>query len=149
MFVWNEAQRREAIELHGIPAARVIATGAARFDDWFAQRPSTSREEFMREVGLDPARPYLLYLCSSVFVAPEERPFVDRWLRALRERLGEVGVIVRPHPKRGEPWADVELGAERRRLAAPHRASSTPRHAPASTTRSRTVPAWSVRTRAR
>ena len=111
VFVWNEAQRREAIELHGIPAARVIATGAARFDEWFAQRPSTSREEFMLEVGLEPAGPYLLYLCSSVFVAPEERPFVDRWLRALRERLGEVGVIVRPHPKRGEPWADVELGA--------------------------------------
>ena len=57
----------------------------------------------MLEVGLDPAEPYLLYLCSSVFVAPEERPFVDRWLRALRERLGGVGVIVRPHPKRGEP----------------------------------------------
>jgi hypothetical protein len=110
VFVWNEAQRSEAIELHGIPAERVIATGAARFDDWFAQRPSSPREEFMRKVGLDQARPYLLYLCSSVFVAPEERPFVDRWLHALRKRLGGVGVIVRPHPKRGDPWADAELG---------------------------------------
>jgi hypothetical protein len=110
VFVWNETQRREAVELHGMPPERVVATGAARFDDWFAQRPSTSRGEFMRNAGLDSARPYLLYLCSSIFVAPEERPFVDRWLRALRERLGDVGVIVRPHPKRGQPWADADLG---------------------------------------
>jgi hypothetical protein len=127
VFVWNETQRCEANELHGIPAERVVATGAARFDDWFAQRPSSSREEFMQRVGLDaaaasvageagdarpeePGQPYLLYLCSSVFVAPDEVSFVHRWLAALRERLGDVGVIVRPHPKRAEPWADVDLG---------------------------------------
>jgi hypothetical protein len=110
VFVWNETQRREAVELHGIPADRVVATGAARFDDWFAQRPSSSREEFLQRVGLDPERPYLLYLCSSVFVAPDERSFVDRWLQALRGRLGDVGVIVRPHPKRADPWSDADLG---------------------------------------
>jgi hypothetical protein len=109
VFVWNETQRREAIGLHGIPGERVVATGAARFDEWFAQKPSGARDEFVRKTGLDPKRPYFLYLCSSVFVAPDERTFVDRWLAALRERLGDVGVIVRPHPKRAEPWADVEL----------------------------------------
>ena len=104
VFVWNETQRREAVELHGIPADRVVATGAARFDDWFAQRPSTSREEFARKLGLDPGRPYLLYLCSSGFVAPDEVGSVSRWIEALRgaddERLRGVGVVVRPHPKR-------------------------------------------------
>jgi hypothetical protein len=109
VFVWNETQRREAVGLHGIPPERVVATGAARFDDWFAQRPSTSREEFLAKVGLDPAERFLLYLCSSVFVAPDERAFVDRWLSELRSRFGDIGVIVRPHPKRAEPWADVEL----------------------------------------
>ncbi len=109
VFVWNETQRREAIGLHGIPPERVVATGAARFDEWFAQRPSMSRDEFARKVGLDPERPYFLYLCSSVFVAPDELSFVQRWLETLRERLGDVGVIVRPHPKRAEPWAEVEL----------------------------------------
>jgi hypothetical protein len=111
VFVWNETQRREATELHGIPADRVVATGAARFDDWFAQRPSSVRDEFLRRVGLDSEPPYLLYLCSSVFVAPDEVAFVQRWLEALRadRRLRNVGVIVRPHPKRGEPWAEVEL----------------------------------------
>src|SRR5581483_11783642 len=110
VFVWNETQRREATGLHGIPPDRVVATGAARFDDWFAQEPSSPRDEFVRKVGLDPARPYFLYLCSSVFVAPDEVSFVRRWLDALRERLGDVGVVVRPHPKRAEPWAGVDLG---------------------------------------
>lgn len=113
VFVWNETQRQEAIELHGIPAERVVATGAARFDDWFAQQPSTSREDFARKVGLDPARPYLLYLCSSGFVAPDEVASVSRWIESLRaaadERLGGAGVLVRPHPKRAELWRDVDL----------------------------------------
>ena len=113
VFVWNETQRREAVELHGIPADRVVATGAARFDDWFAQRPSTSREEFTRKLGLDPTRPYLLYLCSSGFVAPDEVASVSRWIEALRsaadERLRSAGVVVRPHPKRLEPWRGADL----------------------------------------
>jgi hypothetical protein len=113
VFVWNETQRREAIDLHRIPGNRVVATGAARFDDWFAQRPSTSREQFARKVGLDPGRPYLLYLCSSSFVVPDEVGSVTRWLESLRsagdERLHGVGVVVRPHPKRYEQWRDVDL----------------------------------------
>jgi hypothetical protein len=113
VFVWNEAQRGEATELHGIPADRVVATGAARFDDWFAQQPSSSRDEFTRRLVLDPGHPYLLYLCSSSFVAPEEVAFVSRWLEGLRgsgdERLRGLGVVVRPHPKREEPWRGVDL----------------------------------------
>ena len=113
VFVWNETQRREAVELHGIPPDRIVATGASRFDDWFEQRPSTSRDEFARTLGLDPARPYLLYLCSSSFVAPDEVGSVTRWLEALRdsedERLRGVSVVVRPHPKRREPWRGADL----------------------------------------
>lgn len=113
VFVWNETQRREAVELHGIPADRVVATGAPRFDAWFDQRVTRSREEFARALGLDPGRPYLLYLCSSAFVAPGEVEFVGRWLEALRrsddERLRTIGVVVRPHPKRTAPWLDVDL----------------------------------------
>ncbi|HZQ64026.1 MAG TPA: hypothetical protein VFA66_02210 [Gaiellaceae bacterium] len=113
VFVWNDTQRREATELHGIPADRVVATGAARFDEWFDQQPSTPREAFVRSVGLDPSRPYLLYLCSSAFVAPDEVDAVSRWLAALRacadERLRGAGVLIRPHPKRTEPWRNADL----------------------------------------
>jgi hypothetical protein len=116
VFVWNEIQRREAIELHGIPPERVVATGAQLFDKWFAQRPSRSREAFMETVGLDPARPYVAYVCSSPFVVnkpDDEVRFVVRLLEALRasgdERLRRLGVLVRRHPIGGE-WKHVDLG---------------------------------------
>jgi hypothetical protein len=43
VLVWNEHQRREAVELHGVPPDRVIVTGAPRFDEFFALRPATCR----------------------------------------------------------------------------------------------------------
>src|SRR5262249_16590336 len=34
LFVWNEHQRREAVELHGVPADHIVVTGAQCFDEW-------------------------------------------------------------------------------------------------------------------
>jgi hypothetical protein len=117
VFVWNEAQRREAIELHGISPEHAVATGGQLFDKWFEQRPSRPREEFIAEVGLDPAQPYVLYLCSSPFVVRTpnaEVHLVLRLLEALRtsedERLRGLGLMVRPYP-RGSQWRKVDLGA--------------------------------------
>ena len=36
VLVWNEAQKQEAIALHGVPAERVLVTGAQAYDHWFA-----------------------------------------------------------------------------------------------------------------
>ena len=41
-----------------------------------------------REVGLDPDRPIVLYVCSSDFIAPDEVAFVRRWVAALRAQGG-------------------------------------------------------------
>ena len=110
--VWNEAMRREAVDLHGLPADRVVVTGAAAYDHWFSWVPSTTRAEFCGRAGLDDARPFLLYLCSSRFIAPDELPFVRRWIvdvRAVSRRLRDVGVLIRPHPQNGEQWQDADL----------------------------------------
>ncbi len=112
VFVWNEAQREEAVHLLGVPRERVAVTGAQCYDQWFEQRPRSSRDEFCRRVGLPPERPYILYVCSSPFVAPEEVPFVRRWLAAVRAApppVGDSGVLVRPHPQHAAQWAEAEL----------------------------------------
>jgi hypothetical protein len=109
VFVWNDIQRHELEEMHGIPADRVVLTGAQRFDDWFERRPSTTRQEFQRGVGLDPEQPFVLYLCSSPFIAPNEVDFVRRWLAAVRSSFPQVGVLVRPHPQNAAQWRDVDL----------------------------------------
>src|SRR5688572_17239817 len=102
MFVWNERQRSEAAELHDYPAARVIAAGAPRFDEFFTLTSVVPREEFFRPLGLDPSAPALLYVCSSRFIAERELPFIRQWLAALRASpsagLRGSNVIVRPHP---------------------------------------------------
>jgi hypothetical protein len=111
-YVWNETQRREAVELHGLDAQTVAVTGAVAFDHWFEWRPSTTRAAFCTEVGLNPELPVLLYVCSSGFIARDERPVVERWLSALRAdaELTGVGVLVRPHPTNGAIWAEHPLG---------------------------------------
>jgi hypothetical protein len=115
VFVWNDVQARDAVELHGIPADRVRATGAHVFDEWFERRASRSRDEFLAELGLEPEKPYVVYLCSSRnIVRPSEVEFVESWIRALRssedERLRRIGVVVRPHPNADEQWRGVDLG---------------------------------------
>ncbi len=113
--VWNAAMKREAVLHHGIAARRVVVTGAAAFDHWFDWRPSTTRDEFCARVGLAADRPYVLYLCSSKFVAPEEVPFVRQWADRIRQssvpELRGVGILIRPHPQNADQWTDVDLSA--------------------------------------
>ena len=110
--VWNEPMKREAVELHGVPRRHVEVTGAPNYDHWFEWAPRSAREEFCRRVGLPADRPYLLYLCSSKFIAPHEMPFVRRWIEALRSgsaALAGTGVLIRPHPQWARPWRKADF----------------------------------------
>jgi hypothetical protein len=113
VLVWNEIQKKEATELHGVSAERVVVTGAPRFDEFFDMRPSVTRDEFCSRLGLDPAQPYLLYVCSSEFVAPREVEFVTRWIGHLRQAkdstVRSCGILVRPHPAHLKQWNGVDL----------------------------------------
>src|SRR5688572_560780 len=40
VIVWNEIQKREAVEFHRVEANRVVVTGSQLFDDWFSKQPS-------------------------------------------------------------------------------------------------------------
>ena len=107
-IVWNDIQADEAVRLHGLRRDSVVATGAHSFDHWFGRGPSTSRDQFLERVGLDPA-PYVLYVASSRFIAADETGFVEEWVDELRRsgnpRLAELGVVVRPHPLNASEWA--------------------------------------------
>jgi hypothetical protein len=111
VFVWNELQVDEAVEMHGIPRERVAVTGAPKFDEWFERAPRTDRAAFAAKVGLDPGGPFVVYACSSPFITPDEVSFVRRWLDALRadERLAGLGLLVRPHPQNAAQWDGVDL----------------------------------------
>ena len=114
VLVWNEIQRNEAIVLHGIPAERIVVTGAQCFDHWFGRRPSRTRERFCRDVWLDPSQPFVLYVCSALFRgSPSEAAFVCRWAEHLRRSalplVNGAGILVRPHPQRMYEWDGIRL----------------------------------------
>jgi hypothetical protein len=113
VFVWNEIQQREADELHHIPASKVVVTGAQCYDRLFAHRPYTPKEVFFSKVGFKQEGDYLLYLCSSRFIAPHEVDFIKKWIVRLRSSedpvLNRIGVLVRPHPQNATQWRNIDL----------------------------------------
>jgi hypothetical protein len=115
VFMWNEAQRREAVELHFVPAERVVLTGAPAFDKWFGREPTRNRAEFLERVGLDD-RPYVLFVGSteSISAPTAEYEFVRGWITAMRASddpcVRNLGVLVRPHPYNSLHWSEADLG---------------------------------------
>ena len=106
--VWNDTQKEEATGLHGVPADRVVSTGAQCFDHWFGWQPRP-REQFCARVGLDPSKPYIVYLGGALFPTTMiEADYCRRWIEAVRASdepaLRTAGILVRPHPKRVEEW---------------------------------------------
>jgi hypothetical protein len=111
VLVWNKAQVEELEAIHGVGRSRAVWTGAPSMDFWFDQKPSVDRESFCRREGLDPASPYVIYLCSSQTIARDENVFVAELLRFLRDALGErmPSVLIRPHPLNLKIWDGFEF----------------------------------------
>src|SRR5262245_15937900 len=112
VLVWNELQKREAVELHGVRPESVVVTGAPAYDHWFDWRSGRTREELCAAAGLDPGRPIVLYVGSSEFIAPDEPAFVRRWVDAVRARggsLADAGLLVRPHPLAAAGFRDLRI----------------------------------------
>ena len=111
--VWNEVQAAEANQLHDVPAGRVVVTGAQAYDRWFVGTPHTTRDEFCGQLGFDPSRNILLYVCSSGFITPYEVNFVEQWLQGVRGHpnamLREANVLIRPHPQNFSQWDGVDF----------------------------------------
>ena len=113
ILLWNETQKREAIEWHGMPEERIAVTGAQCYDQWFDRAPMRDRVSFCHAVDLSAAHPIILYVCSVMTPNPNESTFVLRWIEAIRgsadPRLRDAGILVRPHPERMDEWTDVSL----------------------------------------
>jgi len=114
VFVWNDTQKQESVELHGVPESSVVVTGAQCYDEWFTRRPVRTREEFCAVLRLPADRPLILYACSAFSPAtPIEARFVRRWIEGIRSSsdllLRSAAILVRPHPQRHDEWKEVDL----------------------------------------
>jgi hypothetical protein len=115
VIVWNDAQKREAVDYHYVAPESVVTTGAQLFDRWFDRRMTRDRDAFCARVGLPDARPYLLFTGSSSFISESnaEVAFVRKWIAAVRSSADEwirgLGILVRPHPYNCHAWEQADL----------------------------------------
>ncbi len=113
VLLWNDTQKQEAIEWHGVPSERIVVTGAQCYDQWFDRAPSRDRAAFSEAVGLSAEQPIILYVCSVMTPNPTESTFVLKWIEEIRKssdpRLRAAGILVRPHPERMEEWKGISL----------------------------------------
>lgn len=116
VILWNHFQKEEAVRLHGVRPDRILITGAQTFDEWFSHTPFSSRGDFLRKMSLKADKPYILYLCSSSFITPQEVGFIQRWIAAIRssedEYIREMGILIRPHPMHSRQWIGVNFNGK-------------------------------------
>ena len=112
VVVWNNFQKQEAINLHRVPAEKIVVTGAQLYDEWFERKPSRDYESFCRDFGFDPKKPTILYCGSSIFIARDEVEFVKEWLEKVRTasdpKLRTANILVRPHPMHQMPFDTLD-----------------------------------------
>ncbi|MGE3520996.1 MAG: hypothetical protein AB7J63_18800, partial [Vicinamibacterales bacterium] len=97
--VWSKGMRDE---LHAFyPQSREVpvhVTGAPQFDVFFQDRFRRSRQEFCASARLDPNRPFVVYAIGSPNFLKEHHGAIEMARRIERGDLGNVQLLVRPHP---------------------------------------------------
>ena len=99
-LLWSESMRRELH--HFYPQSREVPSyivGAPQFDVFFQPRYQVSREAYCASQGLRPDLPIVLYAIGSPnFIRGEYDGAVEMAHRVARGELGDVQLVIRPHP---------------------------------------------------
>ncbi|HEX6127087.1 MAG TPA: hypothetical protein VFZ23_17070 [Pyrinomonadaceae bacterium] len=98
-IVWNEKVKQELLDFY--PDSRrkpIYVVGPPQFDVFYQERFFESREEFCRKQQLDPALPIIVYAVGSPNFLKEHHGAVHLAKRVAEGKLGNVQMLVRPHP---------------------------------------------------
>ena len=103
LFVWNKIQKKEAETQHHMPSSQIVVTGSPTFDALFEHiKPSVSRENFCRQHTIEHENLFIVYLCTSKNLTPDERDLIKSLRDALDrvddERMSRMQIVMRPHP---------------------------------------------------
>ena len=100
-LVQNEIMRADLERYHGIDPERVAVTGWPQSDVYHRPRSFGEYAELLGPLGLDPARPVVLYAGNTPTNQPYEERYVseivDWWER--RGGSGRFQLLFRPHPR--------------------------------------------------
>lgn len=99
-LVWNDLMASELRRFYpAIPEDRIHITGTPQFDFHFDSRFYLDRAELCRRIGIDPARPFVLYTTGVDRHFPEEHFHVRNVIRQLKEISPEMQLVVRTYIK--------------------------------------------------
>jgi len=101
LVVWNEIMRTEAVTLHDIRAEDVYVCGPAHFDVYAHSGKFRSREEFCRDLRLDPAKPIIVQGTITPMYYPENVEVLEMLTQAIENRrfVRDCQLLVRLHPQ--------------------------------------------------
>jgi hypothetical protein len=105
-LVWSRSLALDLTKWHNIPPHQIMVTGAPRFDPWFEGKLDMGRSQFCQLAGLDPQKPFILYVCSTFLVDSNynkevsEATIISEMSHALNQcpETQDIQVLVRPHP---------------------------------------------------
>ncbi len=101
LLVFNEFNRREAIELGDYSAEKVVVTGFPQFDGYAHPETFSTREEFFARVGADPAKRLICIAVPGDWKTPHTKEIMaelDRRIEAGKFPV-PLQVLARFHPK--------------------------------------------------
>jgi len=126
LAVWNRTMKREAQELHGYGGGEIDVVGPPQFDRYFNGEPRSSRAEFCRRAGLDPARRILTLTTIPAEAYPRHDVVIDRLLDAMRSgaMAAPCDLLVRVHPRDDLRAYDRYAGTPRVVVEKPFRESA-------------------------
>lgn len=113
VFLWNEIHFDDIREFHGFPESVCCIAGSPFLERWFDDAEPEGRGSLCRRMGVEPARPYVIYLGSSRNIARDEAWVVerlhDRLRRSADPRLRGMSIVIRPHPANVEVFRRLAL----------------------------------------
>lgn len=101
LLVWNEVNKKEAVELMGFPEQHIHVTGGCQFDQYFNPELKQTKEQFCRSLNIDSKRPIItLATIGSLWGGYDENYIVDQLIELITsEQIPEKPqLIIRLHP---------------------------------------------------
>jgi CDP-glycerol:poly(glycerophosphate) glycerophosphotransferase len=126
LVVWNRTMQQEAHELHGYDLDEIAIAGPPQFDRYFNGERRSTRAEFCRRTGLDPARRILTLTTIPAEAYPRHDIVIDRLLGAIQSGAltADCDLLVRVHPRDDLRTYDRYAGTPRIVVEKPFRDSA-------------------------
>lgn len=99
LLVWNEVLKKEAIKLQNYEPDKIFVVGVPQYDLFTQRQYLLPREEFLKQLGLNPDKKLVSFFSSSKR-APDDGDIVDMILQWSREGklTAESQLYIRPYP---------------------------------------------------